>query len=148
MGRGKFFNQIASARRYMQAYGGCDFKTPRLRNSVRKEPDYNEDQQTTKKMETIDIDIKEDIKAETDEEYSGVHNMKSEECTEMKNELKLEDIEKIEDVKMETEYYDFIDDNDFSEMKSEVKEEIKLEIFDNIDDLSTFDNLLQRNIGQ
>merc|ERR1719319_1233219 len=141
--RGKFFHVLASARKYMQAYGECDFETPKLRKSARKEPSNNEDIQTTEKME-----IKEDIKAETDEEYSGIHFMKSEECTEMKNELKLEETEKIEDVKMETEYYDFIDDNDFAEMKSEVKEEVKLEIFDNIDDLSTFDNLLQRNIGQ
>merc|ERR1719319_1775356 len=141
--RGKFFHVLASARKYMQAYGGCDFKTPKLRKSARKEPDNNEDIQSTEKME-----IKEDIKVETDEDYSGIHFMKSEECTEMKNELKLEETEKIEDVKMETEYYDFIDDNDFAEMKSEVKEEVKLEKFDNIDDLSTFDNLLQRNIGQ
>merc|ERR1712204_147699 len=108
--------------------GQCDFKTPRLRKSARKEPDNIEDIQSTKKMETIYIEIKEDIKVETDEEYSGTHDMKTEECTEMKNELKLEEIENIGDVKMETEYYDFIDDNDFAELKSEVKEEVKLEI--------------------
>merc|ERR1719319_1816104 len=52
---GKFFHVLASARKYMQTYGECDFKTPKLRKSARKEPDNNEDIQSTEKME-----IKED----------------------------------------------------------------------------------------
>merc|ERR1712129_462815 len=95
----------------------------------------------------IDIDGEDEVKCE---------DIESEDCnrilTEQESEIKPEVVHYTQtnegEVKMETEYYDFIDDNDFGMMKTEVKDEVKLEMFDNIDDLSTFDTLLQRNVGQ
>merc|ERR1719319_2022936 len=145
--RGKFFNQIASARRYMQAYGGSDFKTPRLRNYARKETKHDDVKQETNLPEMIDIDGKDEVKFE-DIKSEDCNGIPTEQEAEIKPDMDPYDQTNEGEIKMETEYYDFIDDNDFVMMKTEVKDEVKLEMFDNIDDLSTFDTLLQRNVGQ